>query len=159
MLRLVAVGLSDADVAEQLYLSVRTVNAHLRSIYRKAGVSLPGRRRPLRRGERPALTPGPVGNGFGSTADAPKDPDVPRLVHAHAATISQHAQPTQLGVGLTVVSAVAFAWIGVLTQLGYDAGATIGTMLSGRFLIAAALLWSLVALTRPPPARRHAVGR
>ena len=38
VLRLVAVGLSDADVAEQLYLSVRTVNAHLRSIYRKAGV-------------------------------------------------------------------------------------------------------------------------
>ena len=38
MLRLVAVGLSDADVATQLYLSVRTVNAHLRSIYRKTDV-------------------------------------------------------------------------------------------------------------------------
>ena len=34
MLRLVAVGLSDAEVAEQLLVSVRTVNAHLRSIYR-----------------------------------------------------------------------------------------------------------------------------
>ena len=38
VLRLVAVGLSDAEVAEQLVVSVRTVNAHLRSIYRKAGV-------------------------------------------------------------------------------------------------------------------------
>ena len=38
VLRLVAVGLSDAAVAEQLVVSVRTVNAHLRSIYRKVGV-------------------------------------------------------------------------------------------------------------------------
>jgi DNA-binding NarL/FixJ family response regulator len=38
VLRLVAVGLSDAEVGEHLFVSVRTVNAHLRSIYRKAGV-------------------------------------------------------------------------------------------------------------------------
>jgi DNA-binding NarL/FixJ family response regulator len=38
VLRMVAVGLSDAEVAERLAVSVRTVNAHLRSIYRKAGV-------------------------------------------------------------------------------------------------------------------------
>jgi DNA-binding NarL/FixJ family response regulator len=38
VLRLVAVGLSDAEVAEQLVVSVRTVNAHVRSIYRKVGV-------------------------------------------------------------------------------------------------------------------------
>ena len=38
VLRLVAAGLSDAETAGQLYLSVRTVNAHLRSIYRKVDV-------------------------------------------------------------------------------------------------------------------------
>jgi DNA-binding NarL/FixJ family response regulator len=38
VLRLIAVGLTDAEAAERLFLSVRTVNAHLRSIYRKLGV-------------------------------------------------------------------------------------------------------------------------
>jgi len=38
VLRLVAGGLSDAQVAERLVLSVRTVHSHVRSIYRKLGV-------------------------------------------------------------------------------------------------------------------------
>jgi DNA-binding NarL/FixJ family response regulator len=38
VLRLVAAGLSDAETAQRLFLSVRTVNAHVRSIYRKIGV-------------------------------------------------------------------------------------------------------------------------
>jgi DNA-binding CsgD family transcriptional regulator len=39
VLRLVAKGLTDAETAEQLYISPRTVGQHLRSIYNKLGVS------------------------------------------------------------------------------------------------------------------------
>jgi DNA-binding CsgD family transcriptional regulator len=39
ILRLVAQGLSDAQVAERLVLSPRTVNAHLTSVYRKIDVN------------------------------------------------------------------------------------------------------------------------
>lgn len=39
VLRLVAEGLTDAQVAESLYVSPRTVGNHLRSIYRKLGVT------------------------------------------------------------------------------------------------------------------------
>jgi DNA-binding NarL/FixJ family response regulator len=39
VLTLVAAGLTDAEVAKRLIVSVRTVNAHMRSIYRKLGVS------------------------------------------------------------------------------------------------------------------------
>jgi non-specific serine/threonine protein kinase len=39
VLRLVAQGLTDAQVAEQLVVSVRTVHAHLQSVYNKLGVS------------------------------------------------------------------------------------------------------------------------
>ena len=39
VLRLVAQGMTDAQVAEQLVISPRTVNTHLTSIYGKIGVS------------------------------------------------------------------------------------------------------------------------
>lgn len=39
VLRLVASGWSDAQVAEQLVISPRTVNGHLRSIYNKINVN------------------------------------------------------------------------------------------------------------------------
>ena len=38
MLGLVATGLTDARVAEELVVSPRTVHSHLHSIYRKLGV-------------------------------------------------------------------------------------------------------------------------
>ena len=38
MLRLVADGLTDPQVAGRLYISPRTVGSHLNSIYRKLGV-------------------------------------------------------------------------------------------------------------------------
>ena len=39
VLRIVAEGLTDPEVAERLYLSSRTVSTHLRSIYTKLGVN------------------------------------------------------------------------------------------------------------------------
>jgi DNA-binding NarL/FixJ family response regulator len=39
VLRLVAQGWTDAQIAEELVISTRTVNAHLTSIYRKIRVS------------------------------------------------------------------------------------------------------------------------
>jgi DNA-binding NarL/FixJ family response regulator len=38
VLRLVASGMTNIRVAEELFISRRTVDAHLRSIYRKLGV-------------------------------------------------------------------------------------------------------------------------
>jgi hypothetical protein len=40
------------------------------------------------------------------------------------------------GLGLTLASAVFYSWLGVLSQLAFDGGATVGTVLSGRFLVA-----------------------
>ena len=39
MLRLVAQGLTDTEVAEQLFIARRTVNTHLTSIYTKLNVN------------------------------------------------------------------------------------------------------------------------
>jgi DNA-binding NarL/FixJ family response regulator len=39
VLRLVSEGLTDREVAERLYVSPRTINQHLRSIYNKLGVN------------------------------------------------------------------------------------------------------------------------
>jgi DNA-binding NarL/FixJ family response regulator len=42
VLKLVAEGLSDAEVSDRLVVSRRTVHSHLRSIYRKLGVNSRG---------------------------------------------------------------------------------------------------------------------
>ena len=39
MVRLVAEGLTNAQVAKELYLSPRTVQRHLNSVYHKLGIS------------------------------------------------------------------------------------------------------------------------
>jgi drug/metabolite transporter (DMT)-like permease len=60
------------------------------------------------------------------------------------------------GLGLTLASAVFYSWLGVLSQLAFYGGATVGTVLSGRFLVAAGILWLLVWVIRPRrPDRRQ----
>jgi drug/metabolite transporter (DMT)-like permease len=60
------------------------------------------------------------------------------------------------GLAYTLASAVLMSGLGVSTQLAFDAGASVGTLLSGRFLVAAAILWPLVLLIHPMrPVRRQ----
>jgi drug/metabolite transporter (DMT)-like permease len=50
-----------------------------------------------------------------------------------------------VGALFCLASAVAFGAMAIFGKLAYDDGATVGTLLSVRFLIAAALFWGLVA--------------
>jgi drug/metabolite transporter (DMT)-like permease len=59
------------------------------------------------------------------------------------------------GVALVLVSAACFGALGVLTQLAYRAGVSVLTLICGRYLIAAGVLWLVVrVLRRPLPTRR-----
>jgi drug/metabolite transporter (DMT)-like permease len=49
------------------------------------------------------------------------------------------------GTALCLVSAAGFGAMGILGKLAYDEGATVGTLLSARFTLAAALFWALGA--------------
>jgi drug/metabolite transporter (DMT)-like permease len=49
------------------------------------------------------------------------------------------------GALLCLASAVAFGGMAIFGKLAYDEGATVGTLLSVRFLLAAALFWALLA--------------
>jgi drug/metabolite transporter (DMT)-like permease len=72
------------------------------------------------------------------------------------ALVSRRISPVAAGLGLTLASAVFYSWLGVLSQLAFDGGATVGTVLSGRFLVAAGILWLLVWVIRPRrPDRRQ----
>ena len=51
------------------------------------------------------------------------------------------------GALICLASAVAFGAMAIFGKLAYDDGATVGTLLSVRFLLAAALFWALVAAT------------
>jgi drug/metabolite transporter (DMT)-like permease len=53
----------------------------------------------------------------------------------------------RVGFLLCLASAVAFGAMAIFGKLAYDDGATVGTLLSVRFLLAAALFWALVACT------------
>jgi len=51
------------------------------------------------------------------------------------------------GALLCLASAAAFGAMGIFGKLAYDEGATVGTLLAVRFVLAAALLWVFVAAT------------
>ena len=60
-----------------------------------------------------------------------------------------------LGVALTLTSAVTFGATGVLAKAAYASGVGVSSLLSARFVIAAAVLWLIVLVRRPalPPWR------
>jgi drug/metabolite transporter (DMT)-like permease len=70
-----------------------------------------------------------------------------------ATPASRRISPAAAGIGLTLASAIFYSWHGVLTQLAFGGGATVGTVLSGRFLVAAGVLWLIVWVIRPSPRR------
>jgi drug/metabolite transporter (DMT)-like permease len=73
---------------------------------------------------------------------------------SHASKLSS---PVLAGLAYTLASAVFMSGLGVTTQLAFDAGASVGTLLSGRFLVAAAVLWPLVLLIAPGRLSRRQV--
>ncbi|MGI8781697.1 MAG: DMT family transporter [Solirubrobacteraceae bacterium] len=59
-----------------------------------------------------------------------------------------------VGAFICLASAVAFGAMGIFGKLAYDEGATVGTLLAVRFLLAAALFWVLVVGTGAAPRLR-----
>jgi drug/metabolite transporter (DMT)-like permease len=56
-----------------------------------------------------------------------------------------------VGALLIVLSAIGFGAMAIFAKLAYGAGATVPTVLVGRFWLAAALLWAGLALAGQPP--------
>src|SRR4051812_37300980 len=54
---------------------------------------------------------------------------------------------TRTGPLFCLASATAFGAMGVFGKLAYDEGATVGTLLATRFVVASAVLWLVVAAT------------
>jgi drug/metabolite transporter (DMT)-like permease len=52
------------------------------------------------------------------------------------------------GLVLTIASVVFFSSLGMVTQLAFAAGAGVGVLLVGRFVVAASVLWPLMCLAR-----------
>jgi drug/metabolite transporter (DMT)-like permease len=67
--------------------------------------------------------------------------------------------PDMPGSVLMLLSAAAFGAMGVFGKLAYDEGATPGTLLPARFVIAAAVSWALLAAGRAGLAELRRMGR
>ena len=64
------------------------------------------------------------------------------------------ARVRSTGALLVLLSAVAFGGMAIFATLAYDSGATVGTALSARFLLAAAVWWLVLLATRAGAALR-----
>ena len=65
MADLAAAGLTNREIAEQLYVTIKTVETHLNAVYRKLGIRQPGRARvalsaPSRQAESAPSVPAPA---------------------------------------------------------------------------------------------------
>lgn len=78
-------------------------------------------------------------------ASAPADPTVPQA-RSHAGLQAGYSR----GVLLMVGSATCFGLSVVFAKESYRAGTTVSAMLSWRFIMAAAMLWVVIAIRRPP---------
>jgi drug/metabolite transporter (DMT)-like permease len=68
-------------------------------------------------------------------------------------------QRSAVGVGLVLLSACCFGTLAIFGKLAYRLGLTTPQLLTYRFVLAAALMWAIVALTRQPlPPRRSLPG-
>src|SRR3712207_5294611 len=70
----------------------------------------------------------------------------------------QDARVHSAGALLCLLSAIAFGAMAIFGKLAYDEGATVGTVLAVRFVLAAALFWLLIGATRGA-GRVRALGR
>jgi drug/metabolite transporter (DMT)-like permease len=73
------------------------------------------------------------------------------------ASLRQDHAVRSSGTFLCLASGAAFGAMAIFGKLSYDEGATLGTLLSVRFVLAATLFWALVLATRagaPAPSRR-----
>ncbi|MDX6692350.1 MAG: hypothetical protein QOG15_3807 [Solirubrobacteraceae bacterium] len=73
------------------------------------------------------------------------------MTPAAAAAASRH----RAGIVLCLVSACGFGVMAILAKEAYGAGLDVTALLAGRFVLAAALFWAIVAVRRPalPPRR------
>jgi drug/metabolite transporter (DMT)-like permease len=66
----------------------------------------------------------------------------------HAMSPARFPQPSPTGALFCLASAAGFGAMAVFGKLAYRHGATVGTLLAVRFVLAAAVLWLILLLTR-----------
>jgi drug/metabolite transporter (DMT)-like permease len=74
------------------------------------------------------------------------------------ASLPRPRSSSSSGLALVLASAAMLAALGITTQLAYGAGASVSVLLPGRFIVTAALVWLIVAISGAErPSRRQAI--